>query len=139
MYSESYDDRAASGAGFIMGVMCGTALGAALGLIFAPKAGSELRQQLSDSTERLKQKAAETADQLKRSATDAYRPGVGDRPGCGGARTRSRGPWPRGVPERTTAEPRQHGHRLPVGDWFDGSTGSGPIGQPRPTGLGSIS
>jgi gas vesicle protein len=72
MYSESYDDRSAGGAGFIMGVMCGTAIGAALGLMFAPKAGSELRQQLSDSTEKLKQAAADTTDRLKRSATEAY-------------------------------------------------------------------
>jgi gas vesicle protein len=72
MYDESYNDRSAGGAGFIMGVMCGTAIGAALGLMFAPKAGSELRQQLSDSTERLKQAAVDTTDRLKRSANDAY-------------------------------------------------------------------
>ncbi len=41
--------------------MCGAAVGAAVGLLLAPKAGAELRQQIYDSTGR-----------MRRSATDGY-------------------------------------------------------------------
>ena len=46
-----------SGGGFLIGLLCGTALGVALGLMFAPKRGSELRQTLYDSTEDIRRKA----------------------------------------------------------------------------------
>ena len=36
------------GGSFVMGVLTGTVLGAGLGMLFAPKAGSELRGQLSE-------------------------------------------------------------------------------------------
>ena len=43
---------------FMIGMLCGAAMGAAIGLMLAPKAGSELRQQLWDGTEDLRQKAS---------------------------------------------------------------------------------
>lgn len=49
------------GGGFLMGLLCGAVVGAAVGLLLAPKAGSDLRQQLYESTGR-----------LRRSATDGY-------------------------------------------------------------------
>lgn len=36
------------GGGFFIGLLTGTVLGVGLGMLFAPKAGSELRSQLSD-------------------------------------------------------------------------------------------
>ena len=36
------------GGSFVMGLLTGTVLGAGLGMLFAPKAGSELRNQLSE-------------------------------------------------------------------------------------------
>jgi hypothetical protein len=49
------------GGSFLMGLLAGTVLGAGLGMLFAPKAGNELRNQLSEQTGR-----------LRSSANDAY-------------------------------------------------------------------
>ncbi len=59
--------------GFLMGMICGAAVGAAVGLLLAPKAGAELRQQLYDSTGRLRETAVkgyETAVDTVSSAVD---------------------------------------------------------------------
>lgn len=56
---KTYDSETSNGSGFMMGVVCGAAIGAAVGLLLAPKAGSELRQQLYDSSGRLRRKATE--------------------------------------------------------------------------------
>ncbi len=50
------------GTGFVMGLLTGTVLGAGLGMLFAPKAGSEMRGQISDS-----------ANSIGRSASEGYR------------------------------------------------------------------
>src|SRR5688572_3459049 len=60
MYEPHYEEESGGG-GFIIGLLCGTALGAAIGLMFAPKTGSEIRQTLYDST-----------GEIRRKATDAY-------------------------------------------------------------------
>jgi gas vesicle protein len=57
---------------FMVGMLCGAAVGAALGLMFAPKSGVEMRQQLADQSERLRQRATEKADRLRQRASDAY-------------------------------------------------------------------
>ncbi len=62
MYEPHYEEESGGG-GFLIGLLCGTALGAAIGLMFAPKAGNELRQRLYDSTGDLRRKAYETYDQ----------------------------------------------------------------------------
>jgi gas vesicle protein len=63
-------EREEGGGSFLMGLLAGTVLGAGLGMLFAPKAGSELRSQLgtqiSDSTGRLR----EAADQGYQQATE---------------------------------------------------------------------
>jgi gas vesicle protein len=64
-----YGDAAAQSSGFVMGLLCGAALGAALGLLFAPKRGSELRTQLYDSTERLRRRASEVANEAYSQAS----------------------------------------------------------------------
>jgi gas vesicle protein len=56
MYEPHYEEESGGG-GFLIGLLCGTALGAAVGLMFAPKAGSELRQTLYDQTGDIRQKA----------------------------------------------------------------------------------
>lgn len=48
------------GGSFLMGLLAGTVLGAGLGMLFAPKSGSELRNQLSEQAERLRSTANET-------------------------------------------------------------------------------
>jgi gas vesicle protein len=42
---------------FMVGLLCGTAVGAAIGLLLAPKSGRELRDYLSDSAQRVKRQA----------------------------------------------------------------------------------
>jgi gas vesicle protein len=54
------DDRAGS---FLMGLLAGTILGAGLGMLFAPKSGSELRSQIGDQAGRLRDAANETYSQ----------------------------------------------------------------------------
>ena len=56
MYEPHYEEETGGG-GFLIGLLCGTALGAAIGLMFAPKTGSEIRQTLYDSTGDIRRKA----------------------------------------------------------------------------------
>ena len=42
--------RGKSGSGFFFGLMLGLAVGATLGILFAPQAGEETRSQLSESS-----------------------------------------------------------------------------------------
>ncbi len=56
MYEPHYEEESGGG-GFLIGLLCGTAIGAAVGLMFAPRAGSELRKTLYDSTGDIRQKA----------------------------------------------------------------------------------
>jgi gas vesicle protein len=45
---------------FVYGLLAGTAIGTAIGLLLAPKTGAELRSQLGASAERLRHQADET-------------------------------------------------------------------------------
>ena len=49
-------EREDGGGSFLMGLLAGTVLGAGLGMLFAPKAGSELRNQLSEQTGQLRRR-----------------------------------------------------------------------------------
>src|SRR5580765_5430864 len=59
---DRFDNEGGGGGSFVMGLLTGTVLGAGLGMLFAPKAGSELRNQLS-----------EQAGTLANTASDGYR------------------------------------------------------------------
>ena len=83
---KSYDSESSGGNGFLIGVVCGAAIGAAVGLLLAPKAGSELRQQLYESSGRLRRKAADgynaaaetvshVVDDVSQRASEAVRRG----------------------------------------------------------------
>ena len=56
--------------GFVYGILVGTALGAAVALLFAPKAGSELRGQLADATSRIRRRAGQAYDRAVGSVND---------------------------------------------------------------------
>jgi gas vesicle protein len=47
-YDRFENEGNGGGGSFVMGLLTGTVLGAGLGILFAPKAGSELRNQLSE-------------------------------------------------------------------------------------------
>ena len=64
-----YDETA--GGGFLMGLLCGAALGAAVGLMFAPKSGPEFRQTLAESKDQWKRKAADYYGQASETVNNA--------------------------------------------------------------------
>ena len=81
-------EREEGGGSFLMGLLAGTVLGAGLGMLFAPKAGNELRGQLGESAARLKTTANDAYQQASgkvnqmvdrgREAYDRARTGVAD-------------------------------------------------------------
>jgi gas vesicle protein len=56
------DNEGGGGGSFVIGLLTGTVLGAGLGMLFAPKSGSELRGQIS-----------EQAGHIANTASDQYR------------------------------------------------------------------
>lgn len=87
-------EKEEGGGSFLMGLLAGTVLGAGLGMLFAPKAGLELRSQLGEQAGKLKstandgyQQATEKVSQLVDRGREAYdrartsTPGVTDHTG----------------------------------------------------------
>jgi len=58
------------GGGFMMGLLAGTVLGAGLGMLFAPKAGSDLRRQLGEQADSLANNASQTYRRASQAAGD---------------------------------------------------------------------
>src|SRR5215212_4513217 len=56
-------EREDGGGSFLMGLLAGTVLGAGLGMLFAPRPGSELRNQLSEQAGRLRTTAGDAYSQ----------------------------------------------------------------------------
>lgn len=89
------------GGSFLMGLLAGTVLGAGLGMLFAPKPGSELRSQLGEQTGRIRSTANDAYSQASdkvtqivdrgREAYDRARSGNagGTQPGSGSGSTGS--------------------------------------------------
>src|SRR3954463_8116377 len=72
---ESYDrfeSENGSGGTFVMGLLAGTVLGASLGMLFAPKSGSELRGQIADRANKLANQAQDGYKQAADMAQDGY-------------------------------------------------------------------
>ena len=65
-------EREEGGGSFLMGLLAGTVLGAGLGMLFAPKAGAELRNQLNEQAGKLRSTANDTLSQVKSTANDTY-------------------------------------------------------------------
>ena len=59
---DRFENESGGGGSFVMGLLTGTVLGAGLGILFAPKSGSELRGQIS-----------EQAGNIANAASDRYR------------------------------------------------------------------
>jgi gas vesicle protein len=55
------------GGGFMMGLLTGTVLGAGLGILLAPKRGSELRTQIGEGASSLGRRASDLADRARES------------------------------------------------------------------------
>jgi gas vesicle protein len=76
---DRFDNEGGGGSSFVMGLLTGTVLGAGLGMLFAPKAGSEIRNQLSEQASNLAntasegyRRASETAGDLANKGRDFY-------------------------------------------------------------------
>src|SRR5258706_6224671 len=63
---DRFENEGNGGGSFVMGLLTGTVLGAGLGMLFAPKSGSELRSQISEQAGNL----ANTASEGYRKATE---------------------------------------------------------------------
>src|SRR5438034_3195188 len=63
---DRFENEGGGGGSFVMGLLTGTVLGAGLGMLFAPRAGSDLRNQISEQAGNL----ANTASEGYRRATD---------------------------------------------------------------------
>lgn len=80
---DRYDNEGGGGGSFVMGLLTGTVLGAGLGMLFAPKAGSELRNQLHEQAGTIRdtasdgyRRASETAGEWAGKARDAVSRGA---------------------------------------------------------------
>ena len=63
----TYDER---GGGFFIGLLCGAAVGAAAGLLFAPRTGEGMRAQVSDTASKVGQKAKDTYQRASGAVSD---------------------------------------------------------------------
>src|SRR5438874_6021286 len=64
---DRFDNEGGGGGSFVMGLLTGTVLGAGLGMLFAPKSGTDLRNQLSEQAGNI----ANTASEGYRKATES--------------------------------------------------------------------
>jgi gas vesicle protein len=65
---DRYDNEGSVGGGFMMGLLTGTVLGAGLGMLLAPKAGSELRGAIGEQARNLSNAASEQYKQARETA-----------------------------------------------------------------------
>jgi gas vesicle protein len=63
-FSDESNGNGSSTGAFFTGLFAGAVIGAGLGLWFAPKAGEEMREQLTDSAKEFGQKASKTVNDL---------------------------------------------------------------------------
>ncbi|HEX7085842.1 MAG TPA: YtxH domain-containing protein [Vicinamibacterales bacterium] len=63
MYEMDIERAEYGGGGFMAGLLVGAAVGTAIGMMFAPRSGAEMRHQLKQSGEKLRQTAARTYEQ----------------------------------------------------------------------------
>lgn len=62
-------DTEGGGAGFVMGLLAGTVLGAGLGMLLAPKAGADLRGQIGQQARDIGTRASEQYRRASQAAT----------------------------------------------------------------------
>ncbi len=65
---DRYDNEGSGGGGFMMGLLTGTVLGAGLGMLLAPKAGSELRGAIGEQARNLSNAASEQYKHARETA-----------------------------------------------------------------------
>jgi gas vesicle protein len=68
--SAEYREMPDNGRGFVVGLVCGAAIGTAIGLLFAPKPGDELRGQIASSAGRVRRRANDTYTRAAAAVSD---------------------------------------------------------------------
>lgn len=71
MYGEHQQTRQSTGHEFLSGIFFGALVGAAVGLLFAPKSGAEMRGQVVDSASRMRKQAGQTYERASSVVSDA--------------------------------------------------------------------
>src|SRR5215470_12720930 len=67
---DRFENEGGGGGSFVMGLLTGTVLGAGLGMLFAPKSGSELRNQISEQAGNIANTASEGYRKAAETAND---------------------------------------------------------------------
>src|ERR1043165_8524511 len=67
---DRFENEGGNGSSFVMGLLTGTVLGAGLGMLFAPKSGSELRNQLTEQAGNLANQAQDGVRRAQESANE---------------------------------------------------------------------
>jgi gas vesicle protein len=139
------DNDSNAGGSFVMGLLTGTVLGAGLGMLFAPKAGAELRNQVREQAGNLAntasdgyRRAAETAGQYAgRAAETANQYAERGRDMAGDLAGRAREAVAKGTEEAQRYVREATGGSSDMSDKM-GTASSGPSGSgstgPRPAG-----
>jgi len=116
-------EREDGGGSFLMGLLAGTVLGAGLGMLFAPKTGTELRSQLGEQAGRLRnqandtyQQASDKVSQIVDRGREAY-----DRARSGGGMGNTGTTGPASTPSSTTGS--QTGSMSGVGGGYSTNRG----------------
>jgi gas vesicle protein len=65
-----YERYGGEGGGFMMGLLAGTVLGAGLGMLLAPKSGSDLRGQIGEQAKHFGDKASEQYRRASETASN---------------------------------------------------------------------
>src|SRR3954471_15456230 len=68
--ADNYRDENEGGGGFMMGLLTGTVLGAGLGILLAPKSGTELRNQLTEGASSLGRRASGAVNDITERARE---------------------------------------------------------------------
>ncbi len=58
------------GTGFLMGLIWGAAIGAAVGLLFAPRPGADVRARVGDTASRMGRRAKDTYDRASNAVSE---------------------------------------------------------------------
>jgi len=69
---QDYRDDSSGFGTFAIGLALGAAVGAALPVLYAPKPGAQMRQDLAEQTEWLRLRAAEQAERVRQQASQMY-------------------------------------------------------------------
>jgi hypothetical protein len=136
--ADYYRDEHEGGGGFMMGLLTGTVLGAGLGMLLAPKSGSELRNQLTEGASSLGRRASGAVNDMSERARDtAHRSGElrgrGSDASVGGRSGSSFGSGV-GLGSTDTTAPGSGGAMTPAGGYSGGTSSGSTTGSSGTTG-----